>query len=69
MLKYYNLLITKYLRSTAMSDYKIGRVISVSDDNITNGLLETGKASGQAHTGVPEDMVIRVPAGSGLAVS
>ncbi|HOD42347.1 MAG: hypothetical protein BWY32_03292 [bacterium ADurb.Bin243] len=52
-----------------MSDYKIGRVISVSDDNITNGLLETGKASGQAHTGVPEDMVIRVPAGSGLAVS
>jgi len=50
-----------------MSDYKIGRVISVSGDNITIGLLETGKGSGQTHTGVPENMVIRIPAGSGPA--
>ncbi len=50
-----------------MNDYKIGRVISVSGDNITIGLLETGKASGQPHTGVPEDMVIKIPAKSGPA--
>jgi hypothetical protein len=50
-----------------MSDYKIGRVISVSGDNITIGLIETGKAIGHAHAGVPEDMVIRIPGKSGPA--
>jgi hypothetical protein len=50
-----------------MSDYKIGRVISVSGDNITIGLLETGKGSGQTHTGVPEDMIIKIPAKGGHA--
>jgi len=50
-----------------MSNYNIGRVISVSGDNITIGLLETSGASGHGRVGVPEDMAIRVPVESGAA--